>query len=177
MPITWRLTEEVFGCSLVRSTSSPFWSHLWKLKIPRSIILFLWRVSNEALPTKSNLCKRKVVFDQLCTMCGIEAETSGHVLWSCNASQAVWGICEGPIQKSSIVADVFFNVVGYRCDRLNDGEMELFAIIAHKIWLLRNRLVFGGLVQSPSCLVKAAIEDLDEFRKTLVDVVVPSNGG
>jgi hypothetical protein len=87
----------VMGCSSVCFISSPFWSRLWKLKISHSIILFLWRASNEILPTKSNLCKKKVISDLLCPMCGIEAETSGHVLWLCDVARVVWGICGGPI--------------------------------------------------------------------------------
>jgi len=55
-------------------------------------------------------------------MCGTETETSGHVLWSCDAARVVWGICGGSIQKSSIVASDFLAVFGYLCDRLDDGE-------------------------------------------------------
>jgi hypothetical protein len=50
-------------------------------------------------------------------------------------------------------------------------------VTAHKIWLRRNSLVFGGLVQSPSCLLKGVTEELNEFRKTLVDTVNQSNNG
>lgn len=36
------------------------------------------------------------------------------------------------------------------------GELELFAIMANKIWLRRNTVVFGGPVPSPTCLLKGA---------------------
>lgn len=66
------------GCSTAVSSFSPFWQHLWKLKIPRLVTLFLWRACNEVLPTKSNLYKRKVVSVPDCPMCGIEVEMAGH---------------------------------------------------------------------------------------------------
>jgi hypothetical protein len=62
---------------------SHLWRRLWSLKLPRHILLFLWRACNEILPTKNNLYKRKVVTDQLCPMCGSEAESVSHALWSC----------------------------------------------------------------------------------------------
>lgn len=113
-------------------------------------------------------------------MCGLEvlklrlvAMLCGRVMQPEQCGESVGD----PIQKSSTVAEDFFSIFSYICDRLNDGGMELFAMIAHKIWLRRNRLVFGGSVQSPSCLLKGATEELDEFRKSLVDAVDPSNGG
>jgi hypothetical protein len=50
------------------STSSvhsaiPIWRRLWNLKLPRYILVFLWRACNDILPTKNNLCKRKIVTD------------------------------------------------------------------------------------------------------------------
>jgi hypothetical protein len=169
-------TKEM-GSVLSRSVTSPFWRRLWKLRVPRSIIIFLWRASNETLPTKNNLFKRKVVADPLCPMCGCDSETSGHILWLCDAVRAVWGLCGEPIQKSSMMVDNFFNIFCCLCNRLNDNVLELFAMIAHKIWIRRNRLVFYGLVQPPHCLLKDAIEELEEFQKTLGDVAAPLNGG
>jgi hypothetical protein len=95
-------------------------------------------------------------------MCGIEAEMTGHALWWCDAAQAVWGICGGSINKSVVVKDDFFSIFCYLCDRLDTEELELFAIIANKIWLRRNTVVFGGPVPSPTCLLKGARELLGD---------------
>jgi hypothetical protein len=110
-------------------------------------------------------------------MCSCELETSGHILWSCDAARAVWGLCGVPIQKSSMVADNFFSFFCYLCIRLSDSGLELFAMIARKIWICRNRLVFDGSVHPPHCLLKGAIEELEEYRKTLGDMVALLNVG
>ncbi len=78
-----------FCCSSVGAQHSPIWKIIWKLKVPRVIHLFLWRACNNILPTKENLLRRKIVSDPTCPLCGRETETSGHVLWSCDAARAV----------------------------------------------------------------------------------------
>ncbi|XP_062165107.1 uncharacterized protein LOC133871708 [Alnus glutinosa] len=55
------------------------------------------------------------------------------------------------------------------------GELKLFAILSHKIWLRRNKVVFGGPVQSPSCLLKCAKDLLGDYRRSLVEAAVPVN--
>jgi hypothetical protein len=155
----------------------PIWHHLWKLNIPRFILLFLWRACNDIFPTKNNLYKKKIVTDQFCPMCGSEAETNGHILWWCDSARAIWGSYGVPIQKSSVVAEDFFRIFAYLCARLEVEDFELFAVIAHKIWYRQSRVIFGGSVLPPSILLKEAIELIGDFRKDLVIIVDPVNGG
>ncbi|XP_062176144.1 uncharacterized protein LOC133881222 [Alnus glutinosa] len=54
--------------------------------------------------------------------------------------------------------------------RLDSEEMELAVIVAHKIWLRRNLMVFGGSISSPSILVKGAKDLLGDFRKSFEEV-------
>jgi hypothetical protein len=99
-------------------------------------------------------------------MCSSEAESNGHILWRCDSAQAVWGCCRGPIQKTSVEAEEFFDIFAFLCDRLEDKDLELFASIAYKIWARRNRVVFGGAVLPPSILIREATELVEEFRKS-----------
>ena len=55
-----------------------FGNLLWSLNIPNKIKSFAWWASKNILPTKVNLCHRKVLTDPTCEACGIEAESSGH---------------------------------------------------------------------------------------------------
>jgi ribonuclease HI len=110
-------------------------------------------------------------------MCSSEAESNGHALWRCDSAQAVWGCCGGPIQKSSVEAEDFFDIFAFLCDRLKDKELELFASIARKIWSRRNRVVFGDAVLPPSILIREATELVEEFRKSQDVTVAPGPGG
>jgi hypothetical protein len=93
------------GCSSNGPSSSSLWKRIWSLKVPRLVILFLWKAYKEILPTRCNLFKRKITPDSLCPMCGLEPESSGHILWSCESAgqyrECVEGICViGSIMRS-----------------------------------------------------------------------------
>jgi hypothetical protein len=158
-----RRSREQGGPSNALSSSS-LWKRIWSLKIPRVVIVFIWRACNEILPTRGNLFKRKIVPDPLCPMCGLEPETSGHILWWCESARAVWSLSGGYLQKSVVISDSFLNIFEYLSNRLSTEMLELFVVIAYKLWLRRNRVVFDDLVMHPSCLLKGAIEMLEDFR-------------
>ena len=61
-----------------------FWRRLWKMKVPNKIKKILWRACSDALPTRCNLLRRKVLDDPTCPQCGIESESSLHALWECS---------------------------------------------------------------------------------------------
>ncbi|KAL0009734.1 hypothetical protein SO802_004842 [Lithocarpus litseifolius] len=60
----------VSDCSLMRR----FWRSLWRLLIPHKVKHFAWRACREALPTKVNLKRRKVVTDDSCEWCKVKPE-------------------------------------------------------------------------------------------------------
>jgi hypothetical protein len=67
-------------------------SSLWLKQVPLKVVLFVWRLFRDRLPTKDNLFRRRVInFDaQLCTGgCG-EVETSSHLLFHCMLFGSVW---------------------------------------------------------------------------------------
>ena len=60
-----------------------FWKKVWKLQVPNKIKNFLWRVCSNALPTKENLKKRRIIDDASCNACQMEQESIFHTLWEC----------------------------------------------------------------------------------------------
>jgi ribonuclease HI len=115
-------------------------------------------------------CLEKVVPAPVCLLCGVDEESTSHVIWRCPAAQAIWSCCGRSINKSVVMEDNFYGIFCYLCDRLDMEEMEFAVIVAHKIWLRRNLMVFGGSIPSPSILVKGAKEVLEEFRKSFGEV-------
>jgi hypothetical protein len=45
---------------------SGVWTTLWSLKVSGALKLILWKVCNNALPTKENLYRRKITKDPMC---------------------------------------------------------------------------------------------------------------
>jgi hypothetical protein len=139
------------------------WNDLWTLKVPAVVKVFLWKACNNLLPTQENLFKRKVSSDPLCPICGVEVETISHILWSCPSSSDVWGACSKKIQKCSIAAMDFTQMLGQLLVKMEKEDIEFLATVARRIWLRRNSFVFGGDFLPPNCLIKNATEAWEEF--------------
>ncbi|KAF5187271.1 Ribonuclease h-like superfamily protein [Thalictrum thalictroides] len=63
---------------------------LWKLRIPASLQLFIWRVFNLALPVGEVLDKHHVIGDLACIWCNESNETHDHVFFTCEWVKRVW---------------------------------------------------------------------------------------
>lgn len=125
----------------------------------------MWRACNDILPTKEKLCKRKVVEDHICQLCGQETESCYHALWSCVAARAVWSECPNRINKCNFSAGDFLTLFGMLSKRFDVEEMEIIAVVVQRIWFQRNRYIFEGKMTSPSCLIKGAKETVEEYHQ------------
>ena len=75
------------------SLQKAFWKRIWKIRVPNKIKTFLWRVCFDALPTKVNLKKRKILEDTQCGACLSAQETTLHAIWSCEELKEIWLPC------------------------------------------------------------------------------------
>jgi len=57
--------------------------------------------------------------------------------------------------------DIFLHL----SSRLEATELELAAVMAHKMWTRRNRIVFCGKLLPPKCLMNCARESLSEYQQ------------
>ena len=71
------------GSSSDASNLRCFWRRIWSILVPHKICHFAWRACHNALPTKDNLLRRKIVQDGLCEECKEALESVYHVLWDC----------------------------------------------------------------------------------------------
>ena len=67
-----------------------FWKKIWDLPLPHKVHHFAWRACKDVLPIKANLVHRKVIHDQICEGCKLEAETTGHLFWTCPRAREEW---------------------------------------------------------------------------------------
>ena len=77
------------------SSSSPLsehtiWKKIWKLKVPKKVCNFLWRVVKDSLPTKLNLRLRHIPLDDTFEGCNDQSESLLHCLWLCDQARSVW---------------------------------------------------------------------------------------
>jgi hypothetical protein len=67
------------GCSN-RTDESKIWKGIWSPNIPNVVKTFMWRACQNLLPTKANLAKRKIITNSSRPICGLENETTSHIL-------------------------------------------------------------------------------------------------
>ena len=60
---------------------------------------FMWRACADILPTRDNLCRRRVDVDRNCEFCRQQPETGAHLLWECPFTRNVWSLSSGKVQK------------------------------------------------------------------------------
>ncbi len=64
--------------------------HLWSLKIPLRVKLFLWLAARNRLLTAKLLLRRGWFGPSVCTLCMANVERLDHILFDCPFATAVW---------------------------------------------------------------------------------------
>jgi len=64
---------------------------LWLLKAMPKVLITVWRVLLDRLPTTGNLIRRGVSVDSsLCVLCKVSEESSQHLFLDCEHAQRIW---------------------------------------------------------------------------------------
>jgi ribonuclease HI len=143
--------------------TSMVWKQIWKLKLPNVDKKNLWRACHEILPTRVNLKRRKIVEDSTCPLCGLEDETVLHVMWQCPSAADVWSMGCRKLQKWSFEGRVFLQLAEKVFNNCETEEIQLFVGTARLLWLRRNDVVFGKMLQHPTEVAKRAKRHVEEF--------------
>jgi hypothetical protein len=159
-----RQVRQQLGCSGAKKEGE-VWKTCWSMRVPNAIKMFLWRACHNLLPTKVNLLKRGICDNSFCPICLSENETVEHIIWECPMANDVWGEAPIKLQKSTYLggnfSQIFTDVISW-CIK---EEVELFAIIARRIWHRRNEVVHGGILMHPVQIVRGAVASLDDFKR------------
>lgn len=59
------------GESSRASQQHSVWKRLWSMNVPGVVKTFIWRVCNNALPTRDNLYKKNIILSPLCPICDL----------------------------------------------------------------------------------------------------------
>jgi hypothetical protein len=145
------------------------WRTPWRLRVPNAEKNFMWRACHEILPTKYNLFKQKIVSDPLCPICGLENETSLHILWECSSARDVWSSCGKTLQTSTWAGPTFSHIVKeiFACE---EEVIKQFVALVRKIWTRRNSAIFEGKFAHPDVLVHQAKESVTDYESAQVSL-------
>jgi hypothetical protein len=126
-----------------------FWKWLWSISVPNKLKTFMWRACNNILPTLTNLWKKGIVSATTCYLCGEEAETVSHVLWSCPFAVSIWQSLPLFSALPLGASMDFQDVVHCALQILPSPDIEIFVTAAWMIWRRRNE-VWQGQLDPPS---------------------------
>lgn len=114
--------------------SMDYWKHLWKLKVPPSLLHFLWRGSMGFIPCMEALHWKRIVSSALCFRCQQTQESILHATWSC-------GLCVAVLERLrfySVLASNQFSslslLVDFAVKNLAEHELQLLIILLWMNW-------------------------------------------
>lgn len=145
------------------SLSKNTWKRLWKLSTPNRTKTMLWPANVDALPTRVNLVKRKVLTDPTCQTCGAGQESTLHALWSCPKLNEVWDVHFSLLKSNARECSTFLEVFSLCLEKSHPSD--LFAMVAYQIWLRRNKLRLGEVVADLKQINSMARVTLQEFQQ------------
>lgn len=165
--IAMRLANRVDqGASSDQSHTRWFWKKIWDLPLPHKVRHFAWRACRDVLYTKVNLMRRKVVHDQVCEGCGLEAETTGHLFWTCLRAREVWSCSMIVVlvdqDRGLSFHDLLWSML---VEERQDVEMVAKVVcIAWVMWHNRNKVRHKGQRQNGKDMVRWASQCMEEYK-------------
>ena len=145
--------------------SNQYWSALWSLELPEKLKIFMWRASNNLLPSTENLWKRKVVEEPTCKRCKISVETISHALLECKAARKIW--LQSPFSAPSLEVNSqdIFSTLQNMAKELRKSDLELMVALCWSAWCARNKSIFDGREINPIISAAKAESVLTAFQR------------
>nr|POE69438.1 putative ribonuclease h protein [Quercus suber] len=144
------------------SLSKKVWKGIWSLRTPNRVKSLLWRAGLDALPSRVNLRKRKILTNDTCPQCNLAGETSLHALWSCPCLSPIWLAHFGWLIKDASDCTSLLDIIQLCQEKSN--LLDLFAVTVSLIWARRNQLRVGEKVFPVSSVSSVAVDSLHEFQ-------------
>lgn len=126
--------------------------HLWKLKIPSRVKVFLWIAARNRIFTANTLARKGWYGPSMCALCSSNEETLEHILFSCTYARSVWNrITRGFRSAQHLLPSNFSGDLSTRWIRAR-GSLRgrqitffdvCFAAACWELWKQRNMRIFN----------------------------------
>ncbi|KAK9993181.1 hypothetical protein SO802_022884 [Lithocarpus litseifolius] len=83
----------------------------------------MWWACKEAIPTKHNLLKRKILNEDRCEQCGMESETTAHALWNCSTLDEIWESTLGFEDQSQLGAPNIMDLINLTHEKRKNVDL------------------------------------------------------
>ena len=160
----YRFLKEGAELSYKQQPSAPdthLWKNLWSLQVPNKVRNLLWHACRDAIPTKANLVRRKIIEDPLCDRCQEAHETPLHALWLYKEIDIVWEDSESWAYRRQLQVLSFKELLSWMI--VQKQNVELFAMTMWLIWSQRNQIWLNHTTTALHQIPQSAREWLTEF--------------
>ena len=69
------------------------WRAIWTADVLPKVKVFAWRMFHGILPICTQLVRKGLQVEDICSVCGSHGETMQHIFFDCSFSTEVWKIC------------------------------------------------------------------------------------
>ncbi len=165
-------------------------AHLWGMRIPLKIKIFLWLASRYRLLTADLLAKRGWLGPSICPLCCAGEEFLDHIFFLCPFARSVWTevlhnatlICQRLLNTQGDLASRWRSARGVATGQSKTVLDLLFAAGCWEIWIERNKRLFENrLSTSDGCAtrVHTIVEfwSLASFAPGLLNLITADSGG
>lgn len=118
------------------------WRKVWGLFVPNKVRNFLWRAINNSIPSKVNVIRCKVIYEDACDHCKAGSEDVIDALWVCTHLASVWE----SHPSWNFLANTHFQNFRERMKYviMEERDLEYFATTIRIIWYRCNSLRIGS---------------------------------
>ncbi len=126
--------------------------HLWRIRIPPKVKLFLWLAARNRIMTADTLSKCGWIGPSMCCLCGLASENLEHLFFLCSYSSHVWTWIlpgEHSITAALLATDGCLAERWLRTKRIVKGSRKhlldlCVAATCWEIWSERNQRIISG---------------------------------
>lgn len=139
-----------------------FWTYLWRFNVHHKVQNFTWRACKDILPTKENLVKRKVLVDNCCEKCQVEAESLGHLFRKCPRANEIWSLSNLFHESNGLSFNSFIDMMWYVAmeAQWEQRRVEKVIMVAWAKWTNRYESKNGGVKKNSRALLQWSLDYL-----------------
>jgi hypothetical protein len=132
---------------------SSFWKRLWDLPCLPKVKQFIWRLTHNSLPLRTNIMRRGIRCDTLCVCCKRLDEDGAHTFLKCKETREAWKLLGMQDLCERLATFEHAGAVVQEILKLNDKQKILACCLLWRCWLRRNKINVGEKAPTTAELV------------------------
>lgn len=154
--------------SALNSGEDDCWKKLWKIRCPKKMIHFLWRLGHSSLAVRVNLWRRGLKLDTLCVQCGRLDEDGARLFFKCKKVKLIWAELQLDQIRTSLATTVSAKAAIVDVIKLKEESQRLVITLLYTWWSERCAVRVGERPRSSSQLaqlIRSYTEECSIFDK------------